>query len=148
MLDDGSLADRAHDVLSPWLADATSRGDVDNLDILNVLRGALSWNEREAIDALAPTHFTFARGRRAAIDYLGEIPKVSVRAQDAYGTSQTPAILDGAVTVAVELLSPAGRPIQITANLADFWQGSWSEVRKDMAGRYPKHDWPEHPGTG
>jgi len=146
-LDDGALVEHAHEVLSPWLASATSRRDVDNLNMLDVLRAALAWNEREAVDALTPTHFTFARGRRAAIDYLGEIPKVSVRAQDAYGTSQTPAIVDGAVTVAVELLSPAGRPIQITANLADFWNGSWSEVRKDMAGRYPKHDWPEHPGT-
>lgn len=146
MLDDRSLIANAQEVFSPWLSTATSRRDVDKLDMVDVLRAAVSWNEREAIDTLAPTHFTFARGRRVAIDYLGEVPKVSVRAQDAYGTSRTPTIVDGAVTVAVELLSPADRPIQITPNLADFWEGSWSQVRKDMAGRYPKHDWPEHPG--
>lgn len=89
---------------------------------------------------------TFARGRTVKIDYSGERPLVSVRAQDAYGTTQTPTILDGTVAIAVELLSPANRPIQITNDLESFWSGSWSEVRKDMAGRYPKHDWPEHPG--
>ena len=144
-LADGALIENAHTHFFTWLAGATSRTDIEALDVHNVLRGILSWDEVEAIERLAPKSVTFAQGRTATIDYTGEIPKVSVRAQDAYGTSVTPAIIDGAVPIAVELLSPANRPIQITSDLAAFWKGSWSEVRKDMAGRYPKHNWPADP---
>lgn len=146
-IDDDSLVANATERFGSWLEGARGRKDIEKLNMVDVLRAALPWNEAEAVDRLAPTHVTFARGRRAEIDYLGEQPKVSVRAQDAYGTSKTPTIVDGNVPIAVELLSPANRPIQITADLGAFWTGSWSEVRKDMAGRYPKHDWPEHPGA-
>ena len=132
---------RAEELFSGWLTNATSRADLEKIDMLSVLRSALSWEETQIVDERTPTHFTFVRGRRVEIDYESEVPKVSVRAQDAYGTTETPSLLDGAVNIAVELLSPAGRPIQITADLAAFWKGSWAEVRKDMAGRYPKHDW-------
>ncbi len=141
-LDDGALIGLADELFSGWLGNAVSRADIERIDMLAVLRSALSWEETKIIDERTPTHFTFARGRRVEIDYEAEIPKVSVRAQDAYGTMETPSLLDGAVKIAVELLSPANRPIQITADLAAFWKGSWNEVRKDMAGRYPKHDWP------
>lgn len=144
-IDDASLIASATTIFGSWLSDASGRRDIEALDMFNVLRAALDWPETEAVDRLAPTHVTFARGRRALIDYLGEQPKVSVRAQDAYGTSTTPSIVDGKVLIAVELLSPADRPIQITADLGSFWSGSWAEVRKDMAGRYPKHDWPHDP---
>ena len=80
-----------------------------------------------------------------AIDYTLGTPRVSVRAQDAYGVDETPRILEDAVPITFELLSPANRPIQITSDLGAFWTGSWAEVRKEMAGRYPKHDWPVHP---
>lgn len=146
-LDDASLLERAEELFPGWLDTATGRRDIEKIDMLALLRSALSWDETKLIDELAPTHFTFARGRKAEIDYSGETPKVSVRAQDAYGTTQTPSLVDGAVNIAVELLSPANRPIQITADLGAFWQGSWAEVRKDMAGRYPKHDWPQQPGS-
>lgn len=144
-IDDASLIAAATTIFGSWLSDASGRRDIEALDMSNVLRAALDWPETEAVDRLAPTHVTFARGRRERIDYLGEQPKVSVRAQDAYGTSTTPSIVDGKVPIAVELLSPADRPIQITADLGSFWSGSWAEVRKDMAGRYPKHDWPHDP---
>ena len=144
---DRQLIANASNIFTSWLTGATGRRDIEALDLLNILRAAMPWNEVEAIDRLAPTHFTFAGGRRAEIDYLAEVPKVSVRAQDAYGTSATPSVIDGAAPIAVELLSPANRPIQITADLASFWAGSWAEVRKDMAGRYPKHDWPVDPSA-
>ena len=143
---DEHLIANAQEIFGPWLTGAVRRRDIEKLDLLAILRGSMEWSEVEAVERLAPTHFTFDRGRRVAIDYSGEMPKVSVRAQDAYGTTRTPAILDGAMPIAVELLSPANRPIQITNDLGAFWTGSWAEVRKDMAGRYPKHDWPEHPG--
>ena len=72
---------------------------------------------------------------------------ISARAQHFYGTSVHPTIMNGTVPIVVELLSPAERPIQVTSDLPSFWSGSWAEVRKDMAGRYPKHDWPVNPAT-
>ncbi|MGI9596909.1 MAG: ATP-dependent helicase C-terminal domain-containing protein, partial [Acidimicrobiales bacterium] len=99
------------------------------------------------IDRLAPTTYRLPNGRTPTIDYRAESPRVSVRAQDAYGIADTPTLIDGAVPLTFELLSPANRPIQITSDLAAFWSGSWAEVRKDMAGRYPKHDWPTDPST-
>ena len=147
-LDDASLIERADELFPGWLGNATGRADLEKVDMLSVLRSALSWEETQIIDQQTPTHFTFVSGRKAEIDYESEVPKVSVRAQDAYGTTETPSLLNGAVNIAVELLSPADRPIQITADLAAFWEGSWAEVRKDMAGRYPKHEWPEFPSTG
>ena len=144
-IDDEALIRRAHELFPGWLANATGRSDLEKLNMLDVLRAALSWEETTLVDERTPTHFTFAKGRRVEIDYTAEVPKVSVRAQDAYGTNETPSLLDGAVNIAVELLSPANRPIQITADLGTFWEGSWAEVRKDMKARYPKHDWPERP---
>ncbi len=144
-LDDEALIENAHEIFGGWLGGATSKSDIEKLDLFAVLKAMLSWEEVQKVDALAPTHFTFAKGRKVLIDYESELPKVSVRAQDAFGTFQTPSVIGGAVNISVELLSPAQRPIQITADLGNFWTGSWKEVRKDMAGRYPKHDWPENP---
>ena len=70
---------------------------------------------------------------------------LAVRVQEMFGSRETPAVADGRVPVVLHLLSPAGRPVQVTSDLAGFWAGSWSEVRKEMAGRYPKHDWPDDP---
>lgn len=144
-LDDQTLIENAHEIFGGWLDRATSRSDLEKLDMVAVLKAMLPWDEVQKVGELAPTHFTFAKGRKALIDYESELPKVSVRAQDAFGTFETPSIIDGAVNISVELLSPAQRPIQITADLGNFWTGSWLEVRKDMAGRYPKHNWPESP---
>ena len=146
-IDDAALIERAHEIFPGWLGNATGRADIEKVNMLDVLRSAMSWEETQLVDERTPTHFTFARGRKAEIDYTAEVPKVSVRAQDAYGTTETPSLLDGAVNIAVELLSPANRPIQLTADLGAFWTGSWAEVRKDMAGRYPKHDWPPDPSA-
>ncbi len=74
-------------------------------------------------------------------------PTLRVRVQDLYGVATHPAIVNGSVPLVLELLSPANRPIQVTSDLPGFWSGSWKEVRKDMVGRYPKHDWPENPAT-
>ena len=74
-------------------------------------------------------------------------PAIAVRVQDLYGTTVHPAVARGRVPLVVHLLSPAGRPVQVTSDLPGFWTGSWKEVRKDMAGRYPKHDWPLDPST-
>jgi ATP-dependent helicase HrpB len=74
-------------------------------------------------------------------------PAISVRVQHLFGTRVHPTVLDGRVPLRVHLLSPADRPIQVTADLPGFWTGSWADVRREMAGRYPKHDWPADPGA-
>lgn len=145
LVDDAALLDAAAEVFAQWLGDARGRADLDRLDLISILKNRIGWEHLETLDRLVPTHLVFARGRRAELDYLAETPRVSVRAQDAFGTMTTPSVLEGTLPISVELLSPANRPIQITSDLAAFWDGSWAEVRKDMAGRYPKHDWPEHP---
>ena len=90
---------------------------------------------------------TLASGRVLEVDYRSERPTISSRVQDFYGMATGSRILDGELALTVELLSPAQRPVQVTADLAGFWEGSWIEVRKEMAGRYPKHDWPDDPAA-
>jgi ATP-dependent helicase HrpB len=97
------------------------------------------------LDRMAPATITFAGGRTVPVDYGGGAPAAEVRVQDAYGTTTHPTV--NGVPVVLSLLSPAGRPVQVTADLPGFWAGSWADVRKDMAGRYPKHAWPADPSA-
>jgi ATP-dependent helicase HrpB len=84
-------------------------------------------------------------GSRLPIDYGSDIPVLAVRLQEMFGLAQTPAVLGGRVPLLLHLLSPAQRPVQVTRDLAGFWASSYREVRKDLAGRYPKHAWPDDP---
>src|SRR5580693_3841983 len=94
----------------------------------------------------APTHFVVPRGSRIPIDYLdGEVPTLSVRLQEMFGLSATPSVAAGRLPLLLKLLSPAGRPVQITRDLVSFWNRGYHEVKKDLKGRYPKHFWPEDP---
>jgi ATP-dependent helicase HrpB len=131
--------------LAPYLAGATGAADLQGLDLAVVLRSQLPWPEGADLDRLAPTHWEVANGRRVAIDYSGDTPVLAVRVQQLYGVNEHPTIAGGRVPLQLQLLSPADRPIQITSDLPGFWTGSWADVRKDMAGRYPKHDWPVDP---
>jgi ATP-dependent helicase HrpB len=80
------------------------------------------------------------------VDYADPAaPVLAVRLQEMFGQAETPTLADGAVAITLHLLSPAGRPVQVTRDLAGFWQTSYFEVRKDLRGRYPKHHWPEDP---
>lgn len=147
-IDDEHLIDEAGPVFGPWLPGATGRADLETLDLLGLLRDRLGREGAATVDRLAPAAHTLPGGRTVTIDYRAESPRISVRAQDAYGITETPRLLDGAMALTFELLSPADRPIQVTADLAGFWTGSWAEVRKEMAGRYPKHHWPKDPSAG
>jgi ATP-dependent helicase HrpB len=104
----------------------------------------LGWEHAARLDRELPTHLALPGGR-AAIDYAGPVPVASARAQAFYGQATTPTLANGRLKLQFALLSPAGRPIAITADLAGFWGGAWADVRRDMRGRYPKHDWPERP---
>jgi len=129
--------------LAPYLPGATGRRDLERLDLATVLRSQLPWPEGSHLDELAPDSLELPGGRSVSIDYSGEQPDASVRVQDLFGVTEHPTA--GGIPIRLHLLSPADRPIQVTADLPGFWAGSWSEVRKDMAGRYPKHQWPNDP---
>jgi ATP-dependent helicase HrpB len=133
------------DWLAPYLPGATGRADLERLDLVTVLRSQLPWPEGGQLDDLAPPTLTLPNSRSTAIDYTGEQPDAFVRVQDLFGVTVHPTA--GSVPIRLHLLSPADRPIQITSDLPGFWSGSWAEVRKDMAGRYPKHHWPADPAA-
>jgi ATP-dependent helicase HrpB len=133
------------DWLVPFLPGATGRRDLERLDISTVLRSQLPWPQGGQLDDLAPQSLELPSGRSVPIDYTGDQPDASVRVQDLFGVTEHP--MAGDIPIRLHLLSPADRPIQVTADLPGFWAGSWSEVRKDMAGRYPKHQWPRDPAS-
>jgi ATP-dependent helicase HrpB len=140
-----ALTASVDDWLAPYLPGATGRADLERLDLTTVLRSQLPWPDGADLDELVPAELPLPTGRRVAIDYTGEQPDAFVRVQDLFGVTVHP--LAGGVPIRLHLLSPADRPIQVTSDLPGFWRGSWADVRKDMAGRYPKHHWPDDPGS-
>ena len=139
---DRALVARLDEWLAPYLAGATGRGDLERLDLGVLLRAQLLWPLGAELDQLAP-----ATWRNRTIDYTADRPTVAVRVQQVFGVTEHPAVAGGRVPLTIALLSPADRPIQVTADLPGFWGGSWAAVRKDLAGRYPKHRWPEDPSA-
>lgn len=144
-LSDKALSASLEEWLAPLLVAATGRADLEVVSVAVALDMQLGRERRQQLEAALPAVFSLPAGRKLKIDYGAEPPTITSRAQDFYGLKTHPAVLGGAQPLTVELLSPAGRPIQRTADLPGFWDGSWAEVRKDMAGRYPKHDWPVDP---
>ena len=143
--DDALIAD-VDEWLAPLLGSATGRADLERVDMAGVIRSRLGGRVGE-LDRLVPTSVRLAGGKSAAVAYDGDHPRIAVRAQDLYGSAVHPTIADGRIPVTVEVLSPAGRPIQVTGDLPGFWNGSWSVVRREMATRYPRHHWPDDPAT-
>jgi ATP-dependent helicase HrpB len=146
-LSDDALLATLDEWLAPYLIGATRRADLERIDVAARLRDRVGHHRLVDLDRLAPTHLVLATGRTLPVDYAQPVPRVASRVQDFYGTTGPLAVADGRVPVVVELRSPADRPVQVTADLAGFWRGSWSEVRKDLAGRYPKHAWPAEPSV-
>jgi ATP-dependent helicase HrpB len=148
-LSDRALRRSLGDWLEPLLATATGRADVERLDLTRVLRGLVPPQAAGDVDRLAPPSVTLPSGRAAPLAYDGgapdDPPVLRVRVQQLFGVTETPTVAGGRVPVSLHLLSPADRPVQVTSDLAGFWAGSWHDVRKDMAGRYPKHAWPADP---
>jgi ATP-dependent helicase HrpB len=146
-LSDDVLLGELDDWLPAFLPQAVGRRDLEALDMDMVLRTRLDFDQQFDLDRLAPSHWSLPTGRSAPIDYDGEQPAIDARVQELFGERSHPTIADGVVPLLVRLLSPADRPVQITSDLPAFWTTSWEDVRKDMAGRYPKHDWPDDPGS-
>jgi ATP-dependent helicase HrpB len=146
-LDDASLVATLADWLGPALAGRRTLDALANLDLAALLLATLDHHQRRDLDARAPTHLVAPSGSRIAIDYAGETPILAVKLQEMFGLSATPTIAGGRVRLVLHLLSPAGRPIQVTSDLAGFWTGSYKAVRADLRGRYPRHPWPDDPLT-
>ncbi|MEM7442687.1 MAG: ATP-dependent helicase HrpB [Pseudomonadota bacterium] len=132
--------------LAPWCAGLQQPEDFERLDLPQILKSALGWERVAELDKLAPNAIAIPSGRQAAIDYADPAaPVLAVKLQVLFGLSRTPRVADGRVPLVIHLLSPAGRPLAVTTDLAGFWHGGYREVRKEMRGRYPKHPWPEDP---
>jgi len=143
---DAALLASLDDWLAPYLVGATGAADLARLDTEMLLSSQLGWDGSTRLAELAPSHLETPAGRTNIIDYSRDVPTASVRVQDLFGLREHPTVAGG-VPVTLELLSPADRPIQITADLPGFWAGTWADVRKEMAGRYPKHQWPVDPAN-
>ena len=101
--------------------------------------------QHQLMDKLALTHLTVPSGSQIPIDYSEDVPVLAVRLQEMFGLAQTPSVAGGRQALLIHLLSPAGRPVQITRDLAGFWQFGYHEVKRELRGRYPKHYWPDDP---
>ncbi|MFA7257974.1 MAG: ATP-dependent helicase HrpB [Aeromonas bestiarum] len=145
-MDDESLLDRLEEWLLPALSGMTRLEQLKRLNLNDILRQSLPWPLPKRLDEALPSHFTAPTGSRVRIRYQpGQAPVIPVRIQEMFGQGTTPCVADGRVALVVELLSPAQRPLQITADLAAFWAGSYELVKKEMKGRYPRHYWPDNP---
>ncbi len=130
----------------PYLSHIKQWSDLAKLDLLSLLQARLSYAELNAIEQYAPTHYTAPSGKRVAIHYqIGKLPKVAIQLQELFGELASPKLANGQIALTFELLSPAQKPIQITADLANFWNTSYIEVAKEMRGKYRRHRWPEKP---
>ncbi|MGV3541013.1 MAG: ATP-dependent helicase HrpB [Rufibacter sp.] len=141
-----ALAETMEDWLLPHLLGLKSFEQVARLDFKEILLADLSWEQRQEMDRLAPTHLEVPSGSRIAVDYADvESPVLAVRLQEVFGMLDTPRIGGGKVPLLMHLLSPASRPVQVTRDLRSFWTTGYFDVRKDLRGRYPKHHWPDDP---
>ncbi|PLA74184.1 ATP-dependent helicase HrpB [Hydrogenovibrio sp. SC-1] len=132
--------------LSPYLNHVQSVKDLQAVDLLPLLQAQLNYEQLQVLDQQAPSVYTAPSGKRVPIVYSQQLaPKVAIQLQEVLGEQNAPRLAGGQVSLTFELLSPARRPIQTTADLAGFWQSSYFEVIKEMKGRYPKHRWPDNP---
>jgi ATP-dependent helicase HrpB len=131
--------------LLPWAQGVRRLEDLEALPWKEMLLSHLG-EKRALVERLAPESLPLPNGRRKRLRYReGAPPVLSLRVQEAFGLKETPRVLEGRVPVVVELLSPAGRPVQVTQDLQSFWEKRYPEVRKELMRRYPKHPWPEKP---
>lgn len=140
--------------LQPAFAGRTRLDALDETTLGEALRSRLDWSQRQWVDRHAPTRISVPSGLERSISYAldserGEPlpPVLAVKLQELFGLADTPRIADGWVPLTLHLLSPGGRPLQVTQDLRNFWQNTYAEVKKEMKGRYPRHPWPDDPWT-
>jgi ATP-dependent helicase HrpB len=132
--------------LGPEIVGVRSIKDLEHKDLGSALLNLVAWNRRAELDEWAPTHVQVPSGSRIKVDYGDPTsPVLAVKLQELFGQTETPRVGGGRVPLTLHLLSPAGRPVQVTRDLAGFWRTAYFDIRKDLKGRYPKHPWPEDP---
>jgi ATP-dependent helicase HrpB len=145
-LSDAALEASLDTWLAPHLAGIRSAQALAALNVSTAVATLLDYRLKRLLEELAPTHMVVPSGSRVRLDYGdGESPVLAVKLQELFGLAETPAVAGGRVRVVLHLLSPAGRPIQVTRDLKGFWNGAYHQVRKELKGRYPKHPWPDDP---
>ena len=133
--------------LGPQLSGVRSQQDLQRLDLESALWGELDWEHRQNLDTLLPRSLMVPSGRSVDIDYSDGEAVLAVKLQELFGCKGLEPLLAGRLPITVQLLSPAGRPAAITRDLRGFWSSGYAEVRRELRGRYPRHPWPEDPGT-
>ena len=147
-LSDDTLTSSIHDWLEPYLTGKSRLDDIGADDLNAALDTLVPWDVRQVLEREAPMQFEAPTGNRFAIDYDGpQAPSVQIRVQELFGLKVHPAIAGGRRPLTLHLLSPAHRPVQITRDLPGFWSGSWTAVKLEMKGRYPRHVWPDDPAN-
>jgi len=132
--------------LEPYLEELTTIKELETLDVYTMLLSCISWDDRVRLDTLAPLSVKVPSGSNIQIDYSDyEKPSMSVKIQEVFGLYETPKVLDNTLSLQIHLLTPAMTPIQITYDLKSFWENSYSDVRKELRGKYKRHYWPEDP---
>ncbi|HCW06393.1 MAG TPA: ATP-dependent helicase HrpB, partial [Cytophagales bacterium] len=146
-VNDTWLLDHAEEWLAPYLSDVSNRLHFQKLDINSILSGLLPWEMQQQLTKLAPAALQVPSGSMIKIEYSaeGEAPIMKVRLQEVFGLTETPAINNGRTKIILHLLSPGYKPVQITQDLKNFWNTTYSEVRNEFKRQYPKHSWPEDP---
>lgn len=151
-LSDAALLGTLDDWLLPAFAGKTRLDALAEAELGEALKSRIDWNLRQQIDRHAPVRISVPSGLERAIDYALDDdgisprpPVLAVKLQELFGLADTPRIADGRVPLLLHLLSPGGKPLQVTGDLRNFWENTYAEVRKEMKGRYPRHPWPDDP---
>lgn len=144
--DESYLLAHAKNWLLPYLANISNVEQLKKLDLLSALQSLLSWQQQQQLNCLLPERITVPSGSAIRVTYqLSGPARLAVRMQEVFGMATTPSLAQGKLALQMDLLSPAQRSLQLTQDLASFWQNSYREVQKEMKGRYPKHHWPDNP---
>jgi ATP-dependent helicase HrpB len=148
-LSDAALTETLENWLAPFLTGIRKRDDFAKLDLETALKSALTYQQAQRLETLAPSKMHVPSGSNIKLEYVmdGGTPVLAVRLQEVFGLLETPTINEGRTSVLLHLLSPAYRPVQVTQDLRSFWQNTYPNVRKELGRRYPKHSWPEDPWT-
>uniref|UniRef100_UPI0030D5041E ATP-dependent helicase HrpB n=1 Tax=Vibrio parahaemolyticus TaxID=670 RepID=UPI0030D5041E len=148
MFDEASLLDSLDEWLEPYMTSVASVKDLSKINLVEALNARLGLPLNQHLDEWLPEHYQLPTGTKKRIRYQhGHEPVLSVRMQEVFGESTSPTVAIGRKRLVLELLSPAQRPLQVTSDLAAFWNGSYKDVQKEMKGRYPKHVWPDDPAN-
>lgn len=144
-VDDASLLADPLTWLEADLLGLAKLSELETLDLGSALLRHLSYEQRSLLDRELPAKVTVPSGRAVGIDYASDPPVISVKLQEMFGAEETPRLGQGRLSLRVELLSPGGRPVAVSGDLAHFWTETYPQVRGEMRGRYPKHPWPDDP---